>query len=427
MEVESIRFPPVGPTFRNQYLPGSRGVSTKNLYRANVYQNKGTHGIATVSLQRHVKERNINGYVMERGKNTYAYKLPKGFSTRELAEIGRTPRSGSIMRVVQQINEAEQPLDYNSMNQQQPQGDQPPPPNQDFAARRASSIKPMDVDLPSPMDVDMLSPQSEGTLGMIGGGFFQQPPLPQQVFEDRFVDAQQYLQDYDDEINRRLQKLQEDSSPVEYREADGQQLVFDTLAEDAQKLRDPFMLDQHLKPLPAATSVTIEEIKKAASKRRRSSEGLTGNVGKYQRGDDKFYTPPQSPPALPTPPKSPQLPPPGPAQPVIGKRGRRRSSDGGMMGKATKKVRETDPATDYQIPRNQVVQKPKIEQVVQRVVKRKRQVSFSDEKRKPRKVRTDKGPKYTADREVMAKAPAPVRRKSNEFTPAQSTRSKVKR
>ena len=415
MEVESIRYPPSGPSFRNQYLPGSRAVSAKTLYRANVYKNKGTHGIAKVTLTKHQKQRSINGYVMERGKNTFAFKLPKGFSTKQLIEISRTPRSGSIMRVVQQTTEDQTiQKDFNKTLPSataagSPQDDGVDVPSYDFARRRVG--EPAEASDPMNVDSQPLTPQSTSF----------PPTIQQQVFEERFVDAQEFLQDFDDDIQRRLHNLQQDQ-PQEYREADGQMIVFDTLADEANNLRDPFMLDnQNFEAMPMPLPVTVDEIQKVAMKRRRSSAGAGSDRRKMFLQDTSPATPSpaeksqQSPP-LPPPPHRPQGP--GPAQPVTGKRVRRKSSIGGEP----KRFRQTDASTDYEI-----VKGPSIGQATQRVVKRKRQLSLSDQRHAQRKPRTDKGPKYTADRTVIAKAPPRVRRKSDEYTPAQSTRSKVNR
>lgn len=413
MEVESIRFPPIGPSFRNQYLAGSRGVSTKNLYRANIYANKGTHGISKISLKRHEKERNVNGYVMERGKSTYVYKVPKGFTTKQLLEISRVPRSGSVMRVVQQLNE-ETLFDPSAQNEvaNAAAGDgNEMPPNMDFAKRRVSNDM-MDIDR-QPVVEPMQN--NGGGMAVMNGGGGSQMDMPQQVFEDRFVDAQEFLQDYDDDIMRRLNQLQQD--PVEYREADGQ-IIFNGLVDDGQDLRDPFMLDNG--PIFAQQQpLTVEEIRRVAKRRRWSSGSVQGmNVKRNREGAPELPMPaPPSPPPV-TKPKKPV-----PAKVVIGKRERRRSSVG-----AADNVKRTRQRPEYSSGevKEQVVPGEIREQQLQ-VVKRKRQASLSDLRHKQRKARTDKGPRYTADRTVIANAPERVRRNSDEMPPAKSTRSKVKR
>lgn len=147
MEVESYRYPAgANPNFRSTYLPGSIRLKPQNLYKAKIYQNSGTHGILKTEYKRHIKERNINGYVMERGVPTYKFKYPKMYTESQLKEIKKTPLGGSIMRVVQNVN-TEAYLNYNDLFQDTTgrlfrreilNGQERKVPAQDLADRRAN-------------------------------------------------------------------------------------------------------------------------------------------------------------------------------------------------------------------------------------------------------------------------------------------------
>lgn len=98
MEIESKRLKPGKGTFVYGYLPGN--YRFKKQYKANLFKAAGTHEITNIRFASSKKVRNINGYTMQNGKSTYEFKRPKGYTVKELKMIDRTPRSGSIMRVV---------------------------------------------------------------------------------------------------------------------------------------------------------------------------------------------------------------------------------------------------------------------------------------------------------------------------------------
>lgn len=81
-------------------MPGSLLLDKENLYSYKEYKASGNSGIAIETFTGNQKQRNINGYVMERGVPTYKFKTPKGYSMAEIQQIIKTPRSGNIMRVV---------------------------------------------------------------------------------------------------------------------------------------------------------------------------------------------------------------------------------------------------------------------------------------------------------------------------------------
>lgn len=437
MEVHSIKFPPVGPSFRDRYVPGSKRLNPQNLYKSNIYKNVGTHGIEKISMYHHDKQRSINGYTMERGKAAYNFKMPKGFSVRQLQQIQRTPRSGSVMRVIQQLNEEGDPPTYNTV---------PTPPNEDFAARRAP------VDNNMMMDVDE-APQ-EGNVADAGA---DNPDIVNMVLQNRIQQVDLILQQQDEEINRRLDTLRRDdpNDGGQYRNAEGQWVIEGGLAQDAQTIADPFMLDPEVQ-LPVGP-VQVDEIVQAQSRMKRSprniypsppnspqkrqarlgdrksdqkkqredqfrsqrlsSEKLTGKRRRLSVGekDDLKVMRQGDVAAIPQPP--------GPARTVIGKRRRRGSSVGGNVIKYRRGDDDfinTPPMVVNNVQAAVGIATPT-------VVKRKRQLSVSDQQHKGRKPRTDNGPRYTADRQVVANAPQRVRRNSNELKPAQGTRSKVKR
>ena len=147
MEVQSYKYPAsFNPNFKSTYYPGSIRIKPQNLYKAKIYSNSGTHGILKTQYTKHVKERNVNGYVMERGVSTFKFKTPKMYTQSQLKEIEKTPRSGSLMRVVQNVN-TEAYLNYNDLFQDKSgqlfrreflNGQERKVPAEDLADRRAN-------------------------------------------------------------------------------------------------------------------------------------------------------------------------------------------------------------------------------------------------------------------------------------------------
>lgn len=144
-----MQFPPVSAPFTSRYSGGSiRRDARKKLYRTQVYKNVGTHGIEHIVYRRGLKERNVNGYVMENGRSTYLYKLPRGFSVRELQDIARTPIGGALMRVVEMVDDDEnlymknQPV-IQGQAAMNPTSTAEVSPNMDFAQRRAPTSIPV--------------------------------------------------------------------------------------------------------------------------------------------------------------------------------------------------------------------------------------------------------------------------------------------
>jgi hypothetical protein len=408
-------------------------LNPQNLYKSNIYKNVGTHGIEKITFRSNVKQRSINGYTMERGKAAYTFKMPRGFSVRQLQEIQRTPRSGSVMRVVQQVNDE-------GDQQVNDEGDPPTynnvpitPPNMDFADRRAPVN--LTSEQPLPQQQQQQQQQQEGNVADAGT---YNPEIVNMVLQNRLAQVDLILQQQDDEINRRLENLRRDdpNDGGQYRNAEGQWVIEGGIAQDAQTMDDPFMLDQQVQ-LPVGP-VQLDEIVQAQMKMRRPLRNIDPSppnsplkrqariddrkTDQKKQREDQFQSQRLS------------------TDRVTGKRRRRTSSVGGDVIKYRRGADGDDDDNDFinappmvvnnnvGAARNTIVSNaPPVINAQFKVVKRKRQLSLSDQKHKSRKPRTDQGPSYTADRQVIANAPQRVRKNSQELNPAQGTRSKVKR
>lgn len=435
MEVLPVSFPPVGPPFVQPYAPGSVRVNPKNLYKYRVYKNSGTKGTAGVTYLRHVKERNINGYVMERGVPTYKMKAPRGFTMNQLKEIKRTPLGGSIIRVVEVENTEDYPTFFNGnagapANPAANDMDNPmniDPPNMDLARRRAPRNENQLPTPPPDNDVEMvdnfggeqdpfgLLPDYNLAAQLTGSSnpTAQEAALGQllgnenlianheDVTEEEQRQLERMLREVQDQIDNEANQQQRNNVVSEVQEQQVRGSILNNLPAVTSSIEE-----QGVRPVAAAAAVTrqVRQIRdvptQVIGKRRQNSFDDNNAMSKKIRTFTE----------------------------IIRKRRERTAS----FTDNTRPVKKYKTTTNDKRRRGSDdvgdVRPPKIARANDTQIKRRRGSDDVGDVRSPKIARVGKAPRMTADKAIAQQnSGLRVRRDSDEIPAARSTRSKVNR